>query len=69
MGESPRASTATRWPESTSSMAPRAMVRLPSERISTIKRATTGGSSPAHAGDCRDDGVDSPMAGSVAERG
>src|SRR5262249_20832005 len=35
----------TRSPSSVSSSAPRAMVREPSERISTTSRATTGGSS------------------------
>ena len=45
IGDVPRASTATWLPPSTSSMTPRAMVRVPSERISTTKRATTGGSS------------------------
>jgi len=47
----PCASTATRSPLAMSSTAPRAMVRVPSERISTISRATTGGSSPGATGD------------------
>src|SRR5690606_6962859 len=41
-GESARASTPTRWAPTLSSIAPRATVRLPSERISTTMRATTG---------------------------
>ena len=41
----PLASMATRVSLAASSMAPRAIVRLPSERISTIRRATTGKSS------------------------
>jgi hypothetical protein len=44
-GVLPCASIEVRWPVVVSSMAPRAMVREPSERISTISRATTGGSS------------------------
>src|SRR5690606_5250814 len=49
-GVVPRASTSTRWPLSASSMAPRATVVVPSERTSTIRRATTGGSPGATAG-------------------
>lgn len=44
-GVVPRASTVVRSPVRVSSTAPRAMVREPSERISTMSRATTGGSS------------------------
>jgi hypothetical protein len=43
-GVLPRASMAADSPLATSSSAPRAMLRVPSERISTMKRATTGGS-------------------------
>ena len=43
-GVDPRASTATFSPFNASSSAPRATVRVPSERISTMSRATTGGS-------------------------
>ncbi len=43
-GVVPFASIATFSPVMASSMAPRAMVRLPSERISTTSLATTGGS-------------------------
>ena len=43
-GVEPRASTATFSPFRASSSAPRAIVREPSERISTMSRATTGGS-------------------------
>lgn len=44
MGELPCASSVTRSPLCASSMAPRAIVLSPSERISMIMRATTGGS-------------------------
>lgn len=50
IGESPRASTEVRCPLATSSMAPRAMVREPSLRISTTSRATTGGSPTSSSG-------------------
>src|SRR5262249_48702655 len=43
-GVEPSAWTVTRSPVCASSAAPRAMVREPSERISTTRRATTGGS-------------------------
>src|SRR5690606_33793427 len=45
IGVPPLASILTRSSLSMSSRAPRAMVRVPSERISMIIRATTGGSS------------------------
>src|SRR5438067_1924948 len=49
-GVAPSAWMETRSPVLMSSAAPRAMVRLPSERISTTRRATTGGSRFASRG-------------------
>ncbi len=46
MGDAAEASMATRSPFTTSSTAPRAMVRLPSERISITMRAMIGRDSP-----------------------
>ena len=48
-GVVPSALMATSWPIEASWSAPRAMVRVPSERISTTSRATIGGSAGCSA--------------------